>query len=323
MTDHTNFFDLIATEKTQRPGNRVRDGVPTSMEHVRVDASSGEPGWNQVKEDAYLAVAMSTRSLPRGCYKALQTTAGMALQKMPIATDDILTLPDSQSIKVVEEITNFKSKAKEFKKRGLLHKRGIMLWGPPGGGKTCTIQLILKLLIEQYQGVALYIEDPRHASECLRLIRFVEPKRQIVAIMEDLDTLVEHYGEAEFLAILDGESQVDNIVYVATTNYPERLDKRFVDRPSRFDTISWVGMPTAPAREMYLRSKEKEWDINELQQIIDATHNYSIAHLREILILIKCLGYKTDDAIKRVISMKVKPSSENDPTRPKVGFANA
>jgi hypothetical protein len=88
----------------------------------------------------------------------------------------------------------------------------------------------------------------RSPRKCLQMLRAVEPERQVVGILEDVDALIERYGESEYLSLLDGEAQVDNVVYVATTNYPERLDARIVDRPSRFDTIRYIGMPSAGAR---------------------------------------------------------------------------
>jgi ATP-dependent 26S proteasome regulatory subunit len=231
-------------------------------------------------------------------------------------------LADSKSKSVVEEIKKFSTMKERFNRYGLLHKRGILLWGPPGGGKTCTVQLILQLIIEQGDGLGVQIEHPNEAVTALRIIRNIEPKRQIVAVLEDIDALVDRYGEAEYLSLLDGETQTDNIVYVATTNYPERLDRRFVDRPSRFDTIVWVGMPSLAARREYLLSKDPSWDKKELEYILHGTEGYSIAHLREIFILIKCFEYPMKEAVEKVSKMKnAKPSSEDSPDKKKVGFA--
>lgn len=319
------FFGKVADRPVRDHGNTMRGGsleraVPSP--HMDHTSFAGDySGWAALKDDSYISVGVSCNELPSGLYRPVMTNIGITLSKMQIQCDQILRLPDSQSNKVVDEITTFRDRADAFKQRGLLHKRGILLWGPPGSGKTCTIQQVINLLVNKHGGIAIQVDHPKEAALALQMIRRVEKERQLVAIMEDIDALTDRYGEPEYLALLDGESQVDNIVYVATTNYPERLDKRFVDRPSRFDTIVWIGMPTADARRAYLEAKETKWDKKELDYLVESSHEFSIAHLRELLILIKCLGYEAKEAVARLSSMRLRPpDSNNSPNKKAVGF---
>jgi SpoVK/Ycf46/Vps4 family AAA+-type ATPase len=139
--------------------------------------------------------------------------------------------------------------------------------------------------------------------------------------MEDIDALVHRYGENEFLALLDGEAQVDRICFVATTNYPERLDKRFVDRPSRFDTIKYVGMPTAAARRLYLQNREPDLG-DDLEAWVRLSDGFSIAHLKEMIIAVRCLGQDLDDVVERLESLRTsKADSARAPDSQSFGFA--
>ncbi|MFK5088309.1 AAA family ATPase, partial [Klebsiella pneumoniae] len=70
--------------------------------------------------------------------------------------------------------------------------------------------------------------------------------------MEDIDATLEIYNESTVINLLDGVDRVDKIVFLATTNYPEKLGTRIMNRPSRFDKRFKVGYPTDNTRKIYL-----------------------------------------------------------------------
>ena len=71
----------------------------------------------------------------------------------------------------------------EFDKRGFIHKRGILLWGDPGSGKTSIVQLLIKRLVDD-GGLAVFIGHPSTAVSCLQMIRRIEPERKLIVILE-------------------------------------------------------------------------------------------------------------------------------------------
>ena len=270
----------------------------------------------------YWGISESVQRLGAGCYKAnISPAIGVYLQEHTIHTDTILRLPDSKSDLIVKEIEHFTTLRPEFEKRGYLYKRGILLWGPPGSGKTCTLYILIQLIVGQMGGIALLVDSPDIAAQALRLVRKIEPERQIICIIEDLDVMVQSYGPSNYLALLDGESQVGNVVFVATTNYPEHLDRRFVDRPSRFDTVEYVGMPTSEARRFYITTKEPTLDVAVVEEMVSVSDGLSVAHLRELIILTQCFGKSVEDAGKRLNASRHRlPSSLKAPGALSAGF---
>lgn len=272
-------------------------------------------------DDVFRGAAETYDVLPPGLYRTARDNYGNPLfLKQKHDTDGLLELPDDASANILQEFDDFWNRRDLFELRGFLHKRGFMLWGPPGSGKTSTVNQLIRRLIQDRKGVVLFLDEPQNAALCLRQLRLIEPERPIVAVMEDIDALIQRYGEHEFLALLDGEAQVDRIAFVATTNYPERLDRRFCDRPSRFDTVQYIGMPSAKARDAYLKAKESSLPDDERRHWVESTDGFSLAHLKELIVAVKCLGQPLEKALERLEGMRVKPSSEDEPTRKKAGF---
>lgn len=274
-------------------------------------------------DTVFYGCGFTYEQLPPGLYKVeWANNIGYALHKQLVDTDELLILPDTASENIVNEIDKFWTFKAEFDARGFIHKRGILLWGDPGSGKTSTIQLIVKKMVDRGD-VAIFAGDPDGTTTCLQTLRRIEPDRRIIVILEDLDAMIKEYGESELLAILDGESQVDNIVFVATTNYPEDLDKRFIDRPSRFDTVQEIHVPTSKARRMFFLAKEPSLAGDEIDVWVKLSKGFSIAHLKEMIVANRCYGTKIEDVVKRLKKMgKRDLNSENLRKRNKVGFGS-
>jgi hypothetical protein len=190
-------------------------------------------------------------------------------------------------------------------------------------GKTCTLQQLSKMIIDR-GGFSVYVNtDPEFVATGLSIMRRIEPDRPIIVMIEDIDAIIQRHGEASLLALLDGELQIDNVVFIATTNYPEQLDARFVNRPSRFDEIIYIGMPSEKAREVFLKKKNKRisTDKTELAKWVKATDGWSIAHMRELIVAVECLDNPFDETVERLKEMnEIKPNSENSNDRPAFGF---
>lgn len=248
--------------------------------------------------EVYRPIGATAKRLEAGVYE-FDRDMGLLARPVEVVTDDLIELPDPTCAQVLAGIEKFWTMEARYREHGLLYKRGIGLYGPPGGGKTATVILLGRKLIEK-DGIVILFNG--FADNGLRLLRGIEPKRRIVCIMEELDDLLRSW-EDDILSLLDGETQIDGVVYVATTNHYDKLPATIVNRPSRFDEWLEVGMPSAECRAAYLRNVTGTLPTKELAKWVADTEGYSIAHLKELAAAVLCLEHPYDAVLGRLRKM--------------------
>lgn len=152
-----------------------------------------------------------------------------------------------QSIK--EEIRantiEFLKRGDEWERFGIPAKRGVLLSGEPGTGKT----IICRALMTEAEGVtcilanAYRIDENEYISTLYEIAQDLAP---CLVFIEDIDLFAQERNEFGYtrgpvlislLAEMDGVEEKKQIVTVATTNNLEMLDKAIKNRPSRFDRV--------------------------------------------------------------------------------------
>lgn len=271
--------------------------------------------WTTHNGKIYVPAGRTKVHLRPGVYEInTNPQTGLYFEKIPAKTENLLRFPDTNSNKVVEEIQKFWTKEEVFNNYGLAYKRGIILWGPAGSGKSSCAQLIMADVVKR-GGVVVIFDDPDLFLSGMRTLRIIQPDTPLVVMMEDIDSIIETYHESEVLNILDGVNAVDKVCFLATTNYPDRLGPRIINRPSRFDKRFKIGFPSAESRKLYFeyvignsdvkkgRKEAKRLGIN-LKQWVKDTSEMSIAHLKELFIAVIILGDPYEEAIQTLQSMK-------------------
>jgi SpoVK/Ycf46/Vps4 family AAA+-type ATPase len=317
MSDIDEFMDLaqgdslsLMKQERAKSGRRTINNMPEWDDGDDEDeAPDGTLCQYSRSGSGFQATSATVEKLPPAIYKLIATNSGLVFDTHNVVTDNLLRLPDSKSDQVIAEIENFWKKGEIFKKFGFSHKRGFLLWGPPGSGKTCTIAFVMQQMVKD--GGVVFLGDcgPGLLGTGIKQFRTIEKERPVVVVLEDIDTLIQQYGESEVLSILDGESSISNVVFLATTNYPENLDGRVVNRPSRFDRVVKIGMPNKDARLAYLKSRNLGVDESELVKWADLTDGFSIAHLKEVVVGVMCFGNVLEEEIKRLKAMAKAPKS--------------
>ena len=139
---------------------------------------------------------------------------------------------------------------------GIPQKRGVLLSGEPGTGKT----LICKALMAETDGITCITTDAYRlcADEYITdLYEMAQDLSPCIVFIEDIDLIglnreEYHYqhGPAllSLLNVLDGVEEKHEIVTVATTNNWEALDRAISRRPSRFDRVIKLSLPSLEER---------------------------------------------------------------------------
>mmetsp|Transcript_28058 Transcript_28058/g.91718 ORF Transcript_28058/g.91718 Transcript_28058/m.91718 type:complete len:634 (+) Transcript_28058:22-1923(+) len=216
--------------------------------------------------------------------------------------------------------------AAEAENLGLKHVRGVLFHGPPGTGKTLVARQLSKALSDR---------PPKVVSGPEMLNRFVgqseENARSIFAeaevdqrklghasplhviVLDEADALLRRRGEGgggqspvgdnvvnSFLAKLDGVTALNNVLLVATTNRPDRLDPAVL-RPGRLELQVELGLPDEPGRvevlQCHLQGKTVAEDI-DVRAIAKLALNFSGAELEAVVsaALSKALTRAIEDA---------------------------
>jgi len=274
--------------------------------------------WSVVGSSVYLATSLSVKKLPPAVYSFATSNSGVLFVESPTQSDEIISFSDSIFDNVVEEVENFWLLTDEFVKYGFLHKRGYLFYGPAGGGKSCLVQRIVRDVISK-DGLAFICSlRPSLVSDALKAFREVEPDRKMVCIFEDIDAIIDAWAESDVLSLLDGENQVDGVINLATTNYPEKLDKRIVGRPRRFDRIIKIDMPNERVREEYLKKKLR-FNGADLEKWVKASEGFSFASLADLVISVECFKNSFDESV-RILKDLSKKYSSSEFEEANVGF---
>ena len=207
------------------------------------------------------------------------------------ATFDNLILPARLKQEIQDDFAQFFASRDVYEQYRIPWKRGVLLIGPPGNGKTHTVKALINwlgvpcLYVKSFK--APYRTDQSNIQAVFERARQTTP---CILVMEDLDSLINDKNRSFFLNELDGFATNTGIVVLATTNHPERLDPALVNRPSRFDRKYHFDLPEPAERQAYIKAwndtVEPELRLPEpaLASFAGLTDGFSFAYLKELFL---------------------------------------
>lgn len=137
---------------------------------------------------------------------------------------------------IVRAFTDPKIKLK-LEELQFLHKVGILLYGKEGTGKTTITNYYCNKLIEEVSAIVLRIKYSGYRiSEVIDFVNNVRSIQDnlIIVVFDEFDEFVQEGKEGLIKTFLDGSSSTNNTIFLAMTNYIERIPDSIKNRPSRF-----------------------------------------------------------------------------------------
>lgn len=296
VEDFGNDIDSCSVTKKLRS---ISNGQNDKKEEEEKDSFTTLNQWSLIGPNTFMATGPTLKTLKPGMYTIKMVNGNPLFVQREIMVDELLQFPETIYSKVISEVEMFWEARETFYKYKFLHRRGYLLYGPQGSGKSCLVQLIIKDIIDR-GGIVLNCSTyPENVDIALRILRKVEPNRKLVCLFEDIDAIINNFGEDSILSLLDGENQIDTVLNIATTNYPKKLDKRIIARPRRFDRVIKIDMPSESTRRLYFE-KKLSIEPQELDLWTKETKGFSFASLAELVISVKCFNNSFPEAVSNL-----------------------
>ncbi len=186
-----------------------------------------------------------------------------------------------------------------FTKMGITPPRGILIFGPPGCGKT----LLAKAVATESESNFISVKGPEMLSkwvgESEKAVRQIFKKAKQAAptiiFFDEIDAITSHRGIEvgsrvgervlnQLLIEMDGVEELHSVVVIAATNRPDMLDLALL-RPGRFDKVLLVPAPDGKAREEILKVHTKNMPLSggvDLEELVRLTEDCAGADIEAL-----------------------------------------
>jgi hypothetical protein len=215
---------------------------------------------------------------------------------------DQVVLPGEVLDDIERQVLGVALHAERLRASGQHLKRGVLLHGPPGTGKTHTVRYLLGRL-PAVTAVMLSGYALQWIAEACSVARALQPS---LVVIEDVDLIAEERGPRigphpllfQLLGEMDGLGEDADVTFLLTTSRPDLLEAALAARPGRIDHAAELPVPDADARRKLigLYRGRLALDLTDLDSVIKRTDGVTAAFLKELLRRAALLAAETGPA---------------------------
>ncbi len=224
--------------------------------------------------------------------------------------DDLILSPRIKN-EIQMNLKNLIEYREIYKKNGLQVKRGLILAGEPGTGKTVLAKILCNTVDWTFVWVtSKNLESPKRVAQIVSLCRDLAPA---ILFLEDIDL----FGGSresnnnpmmlgELLNQLDGVEENTDIIVIGSTNNKEVLEKALVARPGRFDKVIDFPLPALAERMRMIKVFSNGLlsdDVDYIEEVAKEAKKKTGAQIRELvnMAVIFAVDEKSYDADHKLI----------------------
>jgi hypothetical protein len=209
------------------------------------------------------------------------------LPRPSIAAHDVV-LPEGMLENIEQHIIGIAEWSRELLDAGQHLKRGLLLHGPPGTGKTHTIRYLTGRLT-QSTIILLTGRSIRFIDQAAALARRLQPS---MVVLEDVDLVATDRDFAQdgnpllfsLLDAMDGVGADADVTFALTTNRADILETALADRPGRVDLAIEIPRPDARCRRRLLQVYARDLAVDaDLDQVVAGSEGVTASFIKELI----------------------------------------
>lgn len=195
-------------------------------------------------------------------------------------------LPAGMAEDILEQGALFFEQSDLFRELKVPHRRGLLFVGPPGNGKSMMVRELIRTCCRKHDVRVLSMAFRTQMDEDVLMALFDRAKEEApsIVVLEEIDSLLTdvHIPRGAVLSLLDGLDAPKQVLVLATSNNPERIDMALLHRPSRFDRVWVFPLPDLTQRQRFLMDRFAFLAEADALRLARATANWSYAYLNEL-----------------------------------------